>query len=111
MMRRTLGLLAMTAICIAPSIALAAPAGAGSPPAPGSISPNHDTGQPGDDCVAVIDENQGAFPGSSSNAPGSAFNEDPGGTAGSVYAGEQAQNSKNTASVSQYDVACANQPL
>jgi hypothetical protein len=41
-------------------------------------------------------------------APGSAFN--PDGTAGSVYAGQQPQNSRNTASVSQYDVACANQP-
>jgi hypothetical protein len=29
------------------------------------------------------------------------------GAAGGVYAGEQAQSSRNTASVSQYDVACA----
>ena len=43
-------------------------------------------------------------PGISSSAPGSAFN--PNGKAGTVYAGEQPQNSKNPASVSQYDVAC-----
>lgn len=41
-------------------------------------------------------------------ALGSAFN--PAGTAGSVYAGQQAQNSTNPASVSQYDVACFQQP-
>ena len=43
-------------------------------------------------------------PGYSANAPGSAFNED--GMAGTVYAGEQPQNSNNVHSVSQYDVAC-----
>jgi hypothetical protein len=43
-------------------------------------------------------------PGNSASAPGSAFN--PNGQAGSVYAGEQPQNSNNPASVSQYDVAC-----
>lgn len=37
-------------------------------------------------------------------APGSAFN--PDGKAGTVYAGEQPQNSKHLTSVSQYDVAC-----
>jgi hypothetical protein len=37
-------------------------------------------------------------------APGSAFN--PDGKAGTVYAGEQPQNSNNPKSVSQYDVAC-----
>lgn len=42
------------------------------------------------------------------DAPGSAFN--PDGTAGTVYAGEQPQNSRNPVSVSQYDVACARQP-
>ena len=43
-------------------------------------------------------------PGHSDTAPGSAFNED--GKAGTVYAGEQPQNSNNIHSVSQYDVAC-----
>ena len=43
-------------------------------------------------------------PGHAAGAPGSAFNED--GKAGTVYAGEQPQNSNNMHSVSQYDVAC-----
>ncbi len=58
------------------------------------------TGQPSQDC-----ESLGNQPGNSMNAPGSAFN--PNGTAGTKYAGEQPQNSRNTASVSQYDAACA----
>ena len=58
------------------------------------------TGQPSQDC-----ESLGNQPGHAMNAPGSAFN--PNGTAGTKYAGEQPQNSRNTASVSQYDVACA----
>ena len=58
------------------------------------------TGQPSQDC-----ETLGNQPGGSMSAPGSAFN--PNGTSGGVYAGEQPQNSRNTASVSQYDVACA----
>lgn len=44
-----------------------------------------------------------ATPGHASTAPGSAFN--PDGNAGTHYAGEQPQNSKNPKSVSQYDVA------
>jgi hypothetical protein len=66
-------------------------------------SPQHATGQPMASC-----ETTGSPPGHSADAPGSAFAEN--GTAGSKYAGEQPQNSRNTASVSQYDVACANQP-
>ena len=63
-------------------------------------SPSHTTGQPNVSC-----ESAGAVtPGRSATAPGSAFN--PDGKAGTVYAGEQDQNSRNTASVSQYDVAC-----
>lgn len=60
----------------------------------------HTTGQPGADC-----ESLGNQPGNSMTAPGSAFN--PDGTAGTKYAGQQPQNSKNPTSVSQYDVACA----
>jgi hypothetical protein len=60
-----------------------------------------ETGQPGVECEDVR-------PGRAASAPGSAFNEE--GKAGTVYAGEQEQNSKNTASVSQYDVACIKQP-
>jgi hypothetical protein len=56
-------------------------------------------GQPNQSCQA-----EPSTPGNSANAPGSAFN--PNGTAGTVYAGQQPQNSNNPASVSQYDVAC-----
>jgi len=56
-------------------------------------------GQPNQSC-----ETAGVTPGHAASAPDSAFN--PGGTAGSVYAGEQPQNSKHPKSVSQYDVAC-----
>jgi hypothetical protein len=59
------------------------------------------TGQPNQSC-----QQQPNTPGRSSSAPGSAFN--PNGTAGSHYAGQQPQNSKNPNSVSQYDVACRN---
>ena len=55
--------------------------------------------QPNQSC-----EDQPMTPGNSSSAPGSAFN--PSGVAGTRYAGEQPQNSKNPMSVSQYDVAC-----
>ena len=56
------------------------------------------TGQPGVECE------DGVPPGRASSARGSAFNED--GIAHSHYAGEQPQNSRNTASSSQYDTAC-----
>src|SRR5438046_8949400 len=59
-------------------------------------------GQPGQTCLSSTAPNE---PGQAASAPGSAFNEN-GGTAGSVYAGQQPQNSKNPNSVSQYDVAC-----
>ena len=58
-------------------------------------------GQPNQSCQA-----EPSSPGNASAAPGSAFNEDPGGVAGTKYAGTQPQNSKNPTSVSQYDVAC-----
>ncbi len=60
------------------------------------------TGQPNVECEDI-------HPGHAASAPGSAFNED--GKAGTVYAGEQPQNSKNQKSVSQYDVACFQQAL
>lgn len=56
------------------------------------------TGQPGVECE------DGVPPGNASSARGSAFNED--GVAHQHYAGEQPQNSRNTASSSQYDTAC-----
>jgi hypothetical protein len=61
------------------------------------------TGQPNKSC-----SNYPSTPGGSASAPGSAFN--PSGTAGTVYAGQQPQNSGNPKSVSQYDVACSHQP-
>ena len=90
-----------TVIATAAVLALAPTAALGQP-GTGTLSPHHDTGQPMVECG---DEDALGSPGNASTAPGSAFNED--GQAGSVYAGEQDQNSKNTASVSQYDVACA----
>jgi len=66
---------------------------------PGTLGPSQ-TGQPNQSCETTPNT-----PGHSATAPGSAFN--PSGKSGTVYAGEQPQNSRNTASVSQYDVACA----
>ncbi|MDE2435931.1 MAG: hypothetical protein KGM49_06705 [Sphingomonadales bacterium] len=65
-------------------------------------APAHVTGQPSQSCGSVAAP---TTPGNAAAAPGSAFN--PNGQAGTVYAGQQPQNSRNTASVSQYDVACA----
>jgi hypothetical protein len=67
---------------------------------PTTLGPSHATGQPNKSCETTPNT-----PGNSASAPGSAFN--PSGKAGSVYAGEQPQNSRNSVSVSQYDTACA----
>ena len=56
-------------------------------------------GQPNQSCQA-----EPMTPGLSAIAPGSAFNTS--GVSGTVYAGQQPQNSNNPKSVSQYDVAC-----
>jgi len=81
---------------------------AASPPTPtfntGPHSPQA-LGQPNQTCGSLTAPNT---PGNAATAPGSAFN--PGGTAGMQYAGQQPQNSRNPASVSQYDVACSHQP-
>ena len=69
-------------------------------------SPQHATGQPSQDCEALIASGTGSDPGNSASSGNSAF----GGSAGDKYAGSQPQNSRNTASVSQYDQACAKQP-
>jgi hypothetical protein len=58
-------------------------------------------GQPSVEC-----DDFSSTPGNSASARGSAFAED--GISGTVYAGEQPQNSVNVHSVSQYDVACRN---
>ena len=68
--------------------------------ATGNPSPTG-TGQPSQSCGS---DTAPSTPGTASSAPGSAFN--PDGQAGTVYAGEQPQNSTNPHSVSQYDVAC-----
>jgi hypothetical protein len=125
MMKRHLGLLmAAGAIAVAPAVATASAPGRGgaamhgptmtaptaTPHSPtgngGGVnhmnSPQHVTGQPMQSC-----ETTGSPPGGSGTAPGSAFS---GGKADEKYAGTQPQNSRNTASASQYDVACANQP-
>jgi len=96
-MKTTISLVVAAAFALSPASLSAR----GGPPEPGSISPAHETGQPGVECGE--DDALGS-PGNAADAPGSAFNED--GTAGDHYAGEQDQNSKNTASVSQYDTAC-----
>ncbi len=57
------------------------------------------SGQPNQSCQA-----EPSTPGQAANAPGSAFNTS--GVAGTVYAGQQPQNSGNPNAVSQYDVAC-----
>ncbi len=61
-------------------------------------------GQPNQSCGSPSALNT---PGNAAMAPGSAFN--PDGTAGTRYAGQQPQNSRNPASVAQYDAACAHQ--
>jgi len=103
-MKRTLALLS-AAVLVAPTIALAAP------PSSGSISPNATTGQPGVECDdGVPPGNSGDPHGSSSQLPGSPFVEGDS-VSGTHYAGEQAGiNDKNTASVSQYDIACFRGP-
>ena len=70
---------------------------------PTMLGPTH-TGQPNQTCGSATAPNT---PGNAALARGSAFNAS--GISGGVYAGEQPQNSRNTASVSQYDVACLHQ--
>ena len=69
---------------------------------PSTTGTTQTTGQPNQSCQVTT-----TTPGNAASAPGSAFN--PSGNAGTHYAGQQPQNSKNPTSVSQYDVACANQ--
>jgi hypothetical protein len=95
------------------SVAQAAPTARPVPPPMGTMHqtaptplshPAHVTGQPNQSCGSATAPNT---PGNAAAAPGSAFN--PSGQAGTVYAGQQPQNSRNTASASQYDVACFHQ--
>lgn len=72
--------------------------------------PSPITGQPNQSCQDINGGNTGpSYPGNTTTAPGSAFNETDG-IAGSVYAGNQTVSQKSSISVSQYDVACEMQP-
>ena len=73
-------------------------------PALGGTTPNT-PGQPNQSCGSTMAPNT---PGNAAMASGSAFN--PNGKAGTVYAGQQPQNSGNPTAASQYDVACFQQP-
>ena len=64
-------------------------------------------GQPSQDCEQLIADQMGSDPGNSAANGHAAF----GGSAGDMYAGSQPQNSRNSVSVSQYDVACSKQPM
>lgn len=112
-MKARILILGAAAMALAPTIASAQT----TPPGQGYLNGSgywhmngpSSTGQPDQDCQDI---NGGAtgpyYPGNTSNSPGSAFNETDG-LAGTMYAGSQPQNSRNSASVSQYDVACSNQ--
>ncbi len=103
-MKTTLLLIGVTAIVLTPSLASAQQSNTQTNTQSGQA-----LGQPDQSCQDVNGGNTGPYyPGHTSTAPGSAFNETDG-IAGGMYAGSQPQNSNNTASVSQYDVACFNQ--
>jgi len=108
-MRNTILLLTASAMALAPATASAQSARS-SPPKHGQgydhLNGPTSTGQPDQDCEDLIANGEGSFPGASGDNGSSAF----GGSAGDRYAGSQPQNSRNRASVSQYDVACAHQP-
>lgn len=108
-MRATILMLGATALAIAPAFASAQTA-------PGNGQNNgtgywhthsgNATGQPGADCEELIASGEGAAPGHAADNGKSAF----GGFAGTKYAGEQPQNSRNTANSAQYDSACRPTP-
>jgi hypothetical protein len=103
-MRRTLALCAAAALSFGPAIAMA-------PPGSGSISPHHETGQQVGGEEGLECDEGGSAPSQSGRAPGpgSPFQEDS--ISGAHYAGEvPGINDKNTASVSQYDIACFRGP-
>ena len=114
-MKATILLLGATALALTPTIASAQ-----LNPAPGQgqfngTGYNHSNsgnayGQPGDTCQTIIAAG-GSSPGNAGSAPGSGSPFDFADTnSGSHYAGSSVNNARNSASVSQYDVACANQP-
>jgi hypothetical protein len=109
LMKATILLLGAATLALAPAFASAQT----SPPGNGQYNGNNywhlnsgnANGQPGASC-----EDAGVTPGNAGSAPGggSPFTGEDS-KAGQKYAGSQPQNSRNTASVSQYDVACVNQ--
>ena len=111
-MKRKILMIGAAAIAVAPAFASAQTA----PPGQGYIHGTNywhsngpdpsQVGQPGQDCEELIANNMGSDPGNSASSGHSAF----GGSAGDKYAWSQPQNSRNTASVSQYDQACSKQP-
>jgi len=111
---RMLRVIAATAMMLSPVLASAqsTPPGNGQYNGTGYLHSNSGNafGQPDQDCEDLVADGLGATPGNAGSAPGggSPFTGEDS-TAGTHYAGSQPQNSRNTASVSQYDVACANQ--
>ncbi len=107
-MKHVLASLAIGACLLLPSAGVVLGAGPPTKPAQNPTTGQH--GSPGFTCTT-----SGAginTPGAAIAAPGSAFN--PGGQAGTVYAGNMntasAANANSTAAVAQYDVACAQMP-
>lgn len=114
-MKATTLLLGVTAMALSPM-----PAMAQLNPAPGNgqfngtgynhMNSGNAYGQPGDTCQDIIAAG-GSSPGNAGSSPGSGSPFDFADTkSGAQYAGSSVNNARNTASVSQYDVACANQP-
>jgi hypothetical protein len=113
-MKATILMIGAAVLAFAPGLALAQTApGNGQYHGSGYWHTNsgNANGQPNQSCEDIVAAG-GSTPRHSANAPGggSPFSGEDS-TAGSHYAGSQPQNSRNTASVSQYDVACANQPM
>ena len=102
-MNRVITLLGASILAASPATALAT-----GQPAPGSISPSHETGQPDVEC----EDTGGTAPSQSGREPsqGTPFlNEES--VSAANYAGHQSGiNDKNTASNSQYDIACFRGP-
>lgn len=114
-MKSKLLLIGAAAIVLTPALASAqktSPPGNGQNNGTGYWHSNsgNANGQPNQSCEDIVAAG-GSTPGNSASAPGggSPFSGEDS-TGGSHYAGSQPQNSRNTASVSQYDVACSNQP-
>jgi hypothetical protein len=114
MLKATILMFGAAALAYAPSAASAQTA----PPGNGYINgtnywhsnSGNAYGQPGQSCEDLGGPDAGVTPGNSASSPGggSPFSGE-GSTSGAHYAGNAPQNSRNTASVSQYDVACSNQ--